>query len=133
LALTAWRPAVSRTTERWANPLVGLASGAVAGITGVAAVPFLPYMQSLDIDRHDLVQALGIMFLFIIGALTVALAVQGAFHLANLLGAIAAIVPTFLGVWLGQKARQAASPETFRRIFLLGMFVIGLHMARTLL
>ena len=50
LALTAWRPAVSRATERWANPLIGVASGAAAGITGVAAVPFLPYMQSLDIE-----------------------------------------------------------------------------------
>jgi uncharacterized membrane protein YfcA len=90
-------------------------------------------MQSLDIDRHDLVQALGIMFLFIIGALIVALAIQGAFDLINLLGAIAAIVPTFLGVWIGQKARHAVSPETFRRIFLIGMFAVGLHMARTLL
>ncbi len=133
LALTAWRPAVSRAAERWANPLIGLASGAVAGVTGVAAVPFLPYMQSLDIDRHDLVQALGIMFLFIIGALTVALALQGAFHVGNLAGAIAAIVPTFAGVWIGQKARHAVSPETFRRIFLVGMFAVGLHMARGLL
>jgi uncharacterized protein len=133
LALTAWRPAVSQATERWANPLIGLASGAVAGITGVAAVPFLPYMQSLDIDRHDLVQALGIMFLFIIGALTLALAVQGAFDSANLVGAIAAIVPTFFGVWLGQKTRNAVSPEAFRRIFLLGMFAVGLHMAHGLL
>jgi uncharacterized membrane protein YfcA len=133
LALTAWRPSVSRATERWANPLVGAASGAVAGITGVAAVPFLPYMQSLDIDRHDLVQALGIMFLFIIGALTVALAIQGAFTPVNLAGGIGAIAPTFLGVWLGQKARQAVSPETFRRIFLIGMFVVGLQMATALL
>ena len=133
MALTAWRPSVSRATERWANPLIGLASGAVAGVTGVAAVPFLPYMQSLDIDRHDLVQALGVMFLFIIGALTLALALQGAFDSTNLLGAILAIVPTFAGVWLGQKARQAVSAETFRRIFLIGMFVVGLHMARGLL
>jgi uncharacterized membrane protein YfcA len=133
MALTAWRPSVSRTTERWANPLIGLASGAVAGVTGVAAVPFLPYMQSLDIDRHDLVQALGIMFLFIIGALTLALALQGAFDATNLVGAILAIVPTFTGVWLGQKARQAVSAETFRRIFLIGMFAVGLHMARGLL
>ena len=133
LALTAWRPAVSRATERWANPLIGAASGAVAGITGVAAVPFLPYMQSLDIDRHDLVQALGIMFIFIIGALTAALAIQGAFTPTNLLGGIAAIAPTFAGVWLGQKARQAVSPETFRRIFLAGLFVVGLQMARSLL
>jgi hypothetical protein len=133
LALTAWRPAVSRATERWANPLIGLVSGAVAGVTGVAAVPFLPYMQSLDIDRHDLVQALGIMFLFIIGALTVALVAQGAFHVTNLVGAIAAVVPTFIGVWIGQKTRNAVSPETFRRIFLLGMFAVGLQMAYGLL
>ena len=133
LALTAWRPSVSRRTERWANPLVGLASGTVAGVTGVAAVPFLPYMQSLDIDRHDLVQALGIMFLFIIGALTIALALQGAFGPVNLLAGFGAIAPTFLGVWLGQKARHAVSPETFRRIFLIGMFVVGLQMASSLL
>src|SRR5262249_33614385 len=133
LALTAWRPRVSRATERWANPLIGLASGAVAGVTGVAAVPFLPYMQSLDIDRHDLVQALGVMFLFIIGALTLALAAQGAFHGGNIVGAVAAVVPTFAGVWLGQKARRAVSAETFRRIFLAGMFLVGLHMARGLL
>jgi uncharacterized protein len=125
LALTTWRPSVSRATERWANPLIGAASG--------AAVPFLPYMQSLDIDRHDLVQALGIMFIFIMGALTAALAIQGAFTAANLLGGVAAIVPAFAGVWLGQKARHAVSAETFRRIFLIGLFVAGLQMARSLL
>jgi len=132
-ALTSWRPAVSRSTERWANPLIGAMSGAVAGFTGVAAVPFLPYMQSLDIDRHDLVQALGIMFLFIIGALTAALAVQGAFTPVSLAGGIGAIAPTFLGVWIGQRARQAVSAETFRRAFLIGMFVVGLQLARSLL
>ena len=133
LALTAWRPRVPQAAERWANPLIGAASGAVAGITGVAAVPFLPYMQSLDIDRHDLVQALGVMFLFIMGALTVALALQGAFTPTNLAGGAAAVAPTFLGVWLGQKARHAVSPETFRRIFLAGMLVVGLQMASRLL
>lgn len=133
LALAAWRPRVSRAAERWANPLVGLASGAVAGFTGVAAVPFLPYMQSLDIDRHDLVQALGIQFLFIIGALTLALAWQGAFTLGNSIGGIVAIAPTMAGVWLGQKIRHALSPEMFRRIFLIGMLLVGLHMSRGLL
>ena len=133
LALTAWRPAVSRATERWANPVVGLASGAVAGITGVAAVPFLPYMQSLDIDRHDLVQALGIMFLFINGMLPVSLALNGASHLTNSIAGVAAVAPTMIGVWLGQHARRRLSPETFRRIFIFGMLAIGLHLARALL
>jgi uncharacterized membrane protein YfcA len=133
IALTPWRPRVPRRAERWANPLIGLASGAVAGSTGVAAVPFLPYMQSLELDRHELVQALGIMFLFITGMLAVSLALHGAYHIANSLAAIAAIAPTMIGVWLGQKARRRLSPETFRRIFILGMLLVGLHLARALL
>lgn len=133
LALTAWRPHVPRTAEWWANPLVGLASGCVAGSTGVAAVPFLPYMQSLEMDAHELVQALGIMFLFITGMLAVSLALHGAYHLTNSLGSLAAIAPTMAGVWLGQRARRRLSPQTFRKIFLLGMLGVGLHLGSGLL
>ena len=61
-------------------------------------MPFLPYMQSLDIDKDDLVQALGILFIFLIGALTFALVRQGAFDATNVMGGIAAIVPTSIGV-----------------------------------
>jgi len=133
LALTPWRPKVPRSAERWANPLIGLVSGAVAGSTGVAAVPFLPYMQSLDMDRHELVQALGIMFVFITGMLAVSLALHGAYHIANSVAGVAANAPTMLGVWLGQKARRRLSPETFRRLFIFGMLGVGLHLATGLL
>ena len=115
------------------NPLFGAISGGVAGITGIAAVPFLPYMQSLDMQKDELVQALGMLFVFIMCGLVLALAQQGGFNTANLLGSVAANIPTFVGVWLGQKVRHAASPETFRRIFLFGMLAIGLHMAYGLL
>ena len=113
--------------------MIGLASGAVAGSTGVAAVPFLPYMQSLDMEPDELVQALGIMFLFITGMLAVSLALHGAYHIANSVAAIAAVAPTMMGVWLGQKARRRLRPETFRRIFIIGMLLVGLHLARALL
>jgi uncharacterized protein len=133
IALTPYRPRVPRRAEAWANPLIGLASGAVAGSTGVAAVPFLPYMQSLELDRHELVQALGIMFLFITGMLAVSLGLHGAYHLTTSAAGVAAIAPTMIGVWLGQKARRRLSPETFRRIFIFGMLAVGLHLARALL
>src|SRR4051794_35558078 len=133
IALTPYRPRVPRRVEPWANPLIGIVSGAVAGSTGVAAVPFLPYMQSLDMDRHELVQALGIMFLFITGMLAVSLALHGAYHLANSVAGVAAVAPTMVGVWLGQHARRRLSPETFRKIFIFGMMAVGLHLARALL
>ena len=130
IALLAWRPHTPRRAEPWANPFIGLASGAVAGVTGMAAVPFLPYMQSLELTKNELVQALGILFVIITVALAVALAGQGIFDAANVAGGVAANVPVFAGIWLGQKLRHAASPETFRKVFLLGMLAIGLHMAR---
>lgn len=133
IALFAWRPVMPRAGEPWINPLIGLASGAVAGVTGMAAVPFLPYMQSLQISKNELIQGLGILFLFIISALALALVQQNIFDTANTIGGVAAIVPTFAGVWIGQKVRHAASPETFRKIFLYGMLALGLHMARGLL
>jgi uncharacterized membrane protein YfcA len=133
IALTPWRPRVPRRIEPWANPLIGILSGAVAGSTGIAAVPFLPYMQSLEMDRHELVQALGIMFVFITGMLAVSVALHGAYHLANSVAGIAAIAPTMVGVWLGQHARRRLSAETFRRVFIFGMLGVGLHLARALL
>src|SRR5262249_31485183 len=117
IALTPYRPRVPRRVEPWANPLIGLASGAVAGTTsvagtpGVAAVPFLPNMQSLDMDRPELVQALGIMFVFITGMLAVSLALHGAYHLTTSVAGIAAVAPTMAGVWLGQHARRRLSAE----------------------
>ena len=133
IALTPWRPRVPRGAEPWANPLIGLASGAVAGSTGVAAVPFMPYMQSLEMNQHELVQALGIMFLFITGMLAVSLAFHGAYHLTNSVAGVAAVAPTMVGVWIGQHARRRLSPQTFRRAFIFGMFAVGLHLARALL
>lgn len=133
IALFAWRPVMPRNAEPWLNPLIGLASGTVAGLTGMAAVPFLPYMQSLQISKDDLIQGLGILFLFIMTALAVALVRQDVFNTTNTIGGVAALIPTFIGVWIGQKVRHAASPETFRKIFLYGMLALGLNMAHDLL
>lgn len=131
-ALVAWRPHVAPRHEWWANPLAGLFTGLVGGITGMAAVPFLPYMQSLSLTRDELIQALGILFVVFTASLTIALADAGAFTITNGLGTFVATAPTLLGMWLGQKLRRAVSPEVFRRIFLVVMFGVGVYLSRTL-
>jgi uncharacterized protein len=133
LALLAWRPVVSRRAERWASPLVGLVTGAVVGTTGIAAVPFLPYMQSLDLSKDDLVQALGILFIFMSVALALALFRQGSYDQTNAIGGLVAIVPAAIGVWIGQKTRDRLSSEMFRRVFLIGLLGLGFNMAHPLL
>jgi uncharacterized protein len=131
-AFIAWRPHVARRHEWWANPLSGAATGLIGGVTGMAAVPFLPYMQSLALTRDELIQALGILFVVFTAALTIALADAGAFTVTNGIGTLVATAPTFFGVWLGQKLRRAVSPEVFRRMFLAVMFGVGIHLSRGL-
>ncbi len=133
MALTAWRPHVARRDEPWANPLCGVATGVIGGVTGMAAIPFLPYMHSLEIGKNELVQALGILFVIFTVAITVALWDVGALTSGNIAGATLATIPTMIGVWLGQKLRFAISPEAFRKVFLVVLLGLGLNLARVLL
>ncbi|MBS0550779.1 MAG: TSUP family transporter, partial [Proteobacteria bacterium] len=94
---------------------------------------FLPYMQSLQITRDQLVQGLGIIFLCIMFAVAGSLFQQNVFTTDNSIGSVLALAPTFAGVWVGQKVRNRASPEAFRKIFLFAMLALGLNMARGLL
>jgi len=102
------QPALARRLE---EELIakGLETDAERLFTGMAAVPFLPYMQSLQIARDELVQGMGIMFVVIMGALAIALVQQNVLTTTNALGSALALAPTFLGVWLGQKVRDRKS------------------------
>lgn len=45
--------------ERWLSPVVGVTTGLITGVTGVFAIPAVPYIQALGFNKDDLIQALG--------------------------------------------------------------------------
>ena len=61
-ALIAPALTVSPRFEPWLSPLIGLVTGVVTGITGVFVMPAVPYLQALNLDKDELVQALGLSF-----------------------------------------------------------------------
>ncbi|WP_019831896.1 sulfite exporter TauE/SafE family protein [Sphingomonas sp. PR090111-T3T-6A] len=120
---------VSARREPWLSPLIGLATGLVTGVTGVFVIPAVPYIQSLDLDRDDLVQALGLSFTVSTIALAIGLVWHGAVPAGNLLTSTLAVVPALLGMSAGQAIRTRISPPLFRRLFLLFLLLLGLEMA----
>ena len=114
--------------ERSLSPIVGLATGAISGGTGVFTIPAVPYLQALGLSKDDLIQALGLSFTVSTIALAAGLARGGAFHLGNIALSTLAIIPSLLGMWAGTAIRERISATTFRRWFLIFLAVLGLEL-----
>lgn len=126
--LLARQLSISRKAERWLSPLMGAVTGLITGATGVFVIPAVPYLQALRLERDDLVQALGLSFTVSTVALAAGLATRGVFQAENLALSALAVVPALGGMWFGQVLRGKISPSLFRRIFLLGLLLLGLEM-----
>jgi uncharacterized membrane protein YfcA len=119
---------VSRRTEPWLGPIVGLITGLVAAATGVFAMPAVIYLQAIGIEKEDLVQALGLSFTVSSLALAVSLASVSALNLSLGPASIGALAVACAGMWLGQVLRLRLRPETFRLVFLIGLLALGLYL-----
>lgn len=119
---------VSPAHETWMGPLCGLLTGMVTAATGVFVIPAVPYLQALRLGRDELVQALGLSFTVSTAALAVGLAGQGQLT-GELLGAsLMLVLPTLLGMAVGQWLRHRISAAAFKRVFFIGMALLGAHL-----
>lgn len=109
----------------WLSPTVGAATGVVAGATGVSVIPAVPYLQALGFDKEDLVQVLGLFFTVSTTALAAGLASRGAFEVKAAGASAACTLPALAGMGIGQMIRASVDPQTFRRIFLIGLLLLG--------
>lgn len=114
--------------ERWLTPLVGAATGLITGSTGVLVIPAVPYLQSLGLQKDDLVQALGLSFTVSTLALAAGLGARGGLQINNLLMSVLAILPAVAGMWVGQVLRNKISQRFFRIAFLVSMLILGSEM-----
>jgi uncharacterized membrane protein YfcA len=120
---------IPRSAEAWLAPLIGLATGAVTGATGVFTFPAVPYLQAIGVEKDDLVQALGLSFAVSTIALAGVLIGGGAFHLAEMGFSIVSLIGALAGMGLGQRVRGRVHPDRFRLLFFIGLLLLGVHLA----
>jgi uncharacterized membrane protein YfcA len=129
VSLTAVRFTVPARAEPWLAPVAGAVTGLVTAATGVFVVPAVPYLQALDLDKDDLVQALGLSFTVSTMALAVGLLRGGALQAGEAGASLLALAPALAGMVAGQYLRSRVRPQTFRRWFLVGLLVLGVYLA----
>lgn len=79
-------------------------------------------------NRDQLVQALGLAFTASTLALAAALTWRGTLGGGEVSASLLALIPALLGMWLGQVLRQRISAVLFKRVFFVGMALLGGHL-----
>ena len=119
---------VPTRAEPWLSPVIGLATGVIAGATGLFVVPMVPYLNSLGLAKESLIQALGLSFTASTLALAAALAFRGQYQWSAAWSSLLAVLPALAGMYIGQRVRDKMQPEIFRRWFFIGLIVLGTYM-----
>lgn len=115
--------------EVWLGLLIGVGTGAITVATGVFAIPGVPYIQALHMDRDRLVQALGLSFTVSTATLALALSHAGVMNTSLLWPSLIGLAVAVAGMGLGQLVRGIIRPETFRLFFFIGLLALGAHLA----
>jgi len=121
-----------RPPGRWEivlSPLAGAITGVIGGLTGSMAVPAVPYMQAMGMNRDALIQAMGIWFCLGSFALGASLGGRGAMPVDLIIVSAGAVVPAIIGMELGRRLRQKLSEALFRKVFFTALILLGLYIA----
>lgn len=129
LSLTRLRLTVPAVAERWLSPAAGAVTGLLASVTGLNVVPAVPYLQATGLERDRLVQTLGLFLTASTLAMGANLAAAGIFGLSLATMSAASLLPTLAGMLLGQWIRHRVPEAAFRRIFLIGLLLLGAYLA----
>jgi uncharacterized protein len=128
IGLGKFKFSVAPSNEKWVGGIVGVITGVISAATGVQVVPSMPFMQSIGMEKDELVQALGVYFTVATLALAFNLTSAGLFSAATALPGVIALAASFAGMFIGQAVRTRMEPDTFRRWFLIAMIFLGIYL-----
>ena len=118
---------ISQRAEPWLTLCVGVINGVLTGLTGNFVLPGVLYFQSLNLGREQFIQAMGLLFLISTLALGAGLYENQFISSQHGFTTTLALIPSFLGMYMGQRVRRKLSETSFRRIFYLSLMMLGLY------
>lgn len=122
-----WLP-VTGLSATFVGGVVGALTGCVTALTGVFVVPAVPYLQSLQLERDALVQAMGLSFSVSTIVLAISLQQHGGMGADQWLQSLLWLPPTLAGMWLGERLRSRLSAAVFKRCLFVSLLLLGAYM-----
>ena len=121
---------VPRRAEQWSGVLIGAVAGVIGGFSTVFGPPISMYLLALDLKKDEFIQAVGLLFFGGSVPMMVFYWLHGVLRPDNVGWSALACLPVFLGLVAGQWVRGWVDQETFRKVLLVVLFLIGLNLFR---
>ena len=130
LSLMKVRIHVPPSSEPYLSPAVGGISGVLAGMTGTIMVPFIFYMQALNLGRDEFVRAIGMTLLVASTFWVAALYKTNILTLDGSILSLAAMIPTGAGFAAGLWFRHRLPQERFRMWVMIALLATAVNLLR---
>ena len=111
--------------EKYLTPVFGVLGGAVGGMSGMYAMPVVPYLHTLGLKRDELIQSIAIWFVTGAFIMVSVVGINGAFTAPLVVLTAIATVTSLFGVWLGGLARGRMPERVFIKTFLVAFLFLG--------
>lgn len=122
--------ALTSTQEKLGQPIVGIIAGGLGGVSTVWGPALMVYLMMLKLDKEAWVRSVGLIWFLGGIPLTLGYWQNGLLNGATIWLSLAAVVPGMIGVKLGEGVRNRIDQESFRKILLVCLFLIGLNLIR---
>ncbi len=128
-ALWAFSNQPSSLSASWERRLkipVGFCTGFINGLTGSQVMPALPYLLSLNLEKHDFVQAINISFTLSSLVLLVGMNRLGYLSPETFMVAVAGLVPVLSAVYLTGRLQKHLTGTAYRKLVLGFLLMMGI-------
>jgi len=114
----------------WLSIVVGLVGGFFGGLTLFVGPAVIMFMVALRVPKDEFIGTIALVYLLGIIPTGITYAAEGVLRAEHIVPTLLACVPVFVGMLAGQWIRGRINEETFRKVLLIALVVIGLNMVR---
>ena len=119
---------ISKRAEFPVSLVAGFSSGVSGGLSTIWGPPISMFLMMTDLKKEDYICATGVIWVLAAVPLSVLFYLNGIIHSGNYLYSMALCVPSMIGIGIGQHIRSRFSQDTFRKILLIILLVIGFNL-----
>lgn len=112
--------------ERWANPLIGICSGLLGGISTFYGPPLMLYVFGMRLPKDEFIPTISLMYTVASFGMLLGIYVNRVATVPEIGISVLMLIPTAIGMWIGRFVRVQLSERRFQHIVIAIYVATGL-------